>query len=219
MKINTKINTKRKKIKRKKDKNIKLTKKKYKLAKGLSRKSNPIRLNSYDSRSPINYSKSRITKKRRYNLKGCLNDNCPITMTNLNLSKRNPFAGKYGTVKLTCNHCFSKIGITKWIKGGEQTCPMCRRPIDKSIIEELVPPEEDYYDDYSNHGQEEDYDPFNMLQQDNTSRSRSHSRSRSRSHSRSHSRSYSEDDDDLGFHMDLLRETYQRGNRRGNQTH
>lgn len=172
-------------------------KKTNKLAKGLSIKSRPRHLSNYDRHSPIDHLKSRITKKRRYNLKGCLNDNCPITMTNLNLSKRNPFAGKHGTVKLTCNHCFNKIGITNWIKSGKQTCPICRRPIANSIIEELVPSEGEFYDPHNNHSmmEEEEYDPLEESMFPHMFNSDISSRSRSRSGSRSESRSYSEDED------------------------
>lgn len=205
-----------KKQSKKKDKTIK--NKNGKLAKGLSRKSRPRHLSNYDRHSPVDYLKSRITKKKRSNLKECLNDNCPITMTNLNLSKRNPFSGKHGTVKLTCNHCFNKIGITNWIRKGNKTCPICRRAIDNSIIEKLVPSQEEYYDplDNSNHSmEEEEYDPLaeamfpNMFNHGRSSRSRSNSRSRSRSrsNSRASSRSYSDDEDEIQFDRALFRET------------
>ena len=93
----------------------------------------------------------------------------------------------------------------------------CRRPIANSIIEELVPSEEDFFDGTREYPgsmeEEEDIDPLEESMFPHMFNSDMSSRSRSRSRSRSGSRSYSEDEDEIQRNMNLLRETNERGNR------
>jgi len=47
----------------------------------------------------------------------------------------NKYTDSDDIVKLRCNekHFFHALCIESWIKGGNNTCPMCRQPIDSSV--------------------------------------------------------------------------------------